>query len=266
MMLRGKTDSADTDRSCYKLELSTAGGNGTYFKVTSKFKFRQEGDRVVYGDHLNLFSVKLGQYVHVSERIQDPTRVSEHLKGGPSEAIAEFRPADGTVVVRYEVNISMLRSPWLFVPYSRQAKNSNTRLEGGRVVRLYHTEREGYLASDGVDLRSDGRPEVFIRQNRGEDETEKTSCSTLFIVEVANAPSIGSACTWTSEIRLRHLTSGRLLTGVKDGKNMGLSLGPFVFETKSPATISTIKSHSVFRLEPTSVDLNETYTTATSSS
>jgi hypothetical protein len=257
MMLRGKTDSADTDRSCYKLELSTAGGNGTYFKVTSKFKFRQEGDRVVYGDHLNLFSVKLGQYVHVSEKIQDPTRVSEHLKGGPSEAIAEFRPADGTVVVRYEVNISMLRSPWLFVPYSRQAKNSNTRLEGGRVVRLYHTEREGYLASDGVDLRSDGRPEVFIRQNRGEDETEKTSCSTLFIVEVANAPSIGSACTWTSEIRLRHLTSGRLLTGVKDGKNMGLSLGPFVFETKSPATISTLKSHSVFRFEPTSVDLNE---------
>lgn len=73
MLLRAREKRAKGDRSCYKVELSEVGGAGVCFKVNSRFKLRQEGDKVLYGDNIMLKSTKFMQhYLHVSDKISQP--------------------------------------------------------------------------------------------------------------------------------------------------------------------------------------------------
>jgi len=60
MLLKGKRKTAEGDRSCYLLELTETGSSGVQFKLLPRYKYRQEGDSVMYSDLLLIVNVKLG--------------------------------------------------------------------------------------------------------------------------------------------------------------------------------------------------------------
>ena len=57
-------------------------------------------------------------------------------------------------------------------------------LNGGDIIRLMHTESEGFLAADLNYDQSDNDPEVYIRQYLGSHEEERKSISSLWEIEI----------------------------------------------------------------------------------
>lgn len=45
---------AEIDKSCNKVELLDHGSKYIYFKVLPRFKYRQEGEKILYGDQIVL--------------------------------------------------------------------------------------------------------------------------------------------------------------------------------------------------------------------
>jgi len=41
---------AEIDKSCNKVELSDHGSSSIYFKVMPRYKYRQEGEKILFGD------------------------------------------------------------------------------------------------------------------------------------------------------------------------------------------------------------------------
>jgi len=84
--IQGTKFCADEDNSCNKIELSGFGSKAVYFKCLGGFKYKQEGDKIHYGDQIVLENVKTKMYLHVTERLlkneslEGP--VPENLKAG----------------------------------------------------------------------------------------------------------------------------------------------------------------------------------------
>ena len=45
---------AEVDKSCNKVELSDHGSSSIYFKVMPRYKYRQEGEKILFGDQVVL--------------------------------------------------------------------------------------------------------------------------------------------------------------------------------------------------------------------
>jgi len=67
--LKAKKICAEIDKSCNKVELSDHGSKSIYFKVLPRYKYRQEGEKILYGDQIVLYNHKLSLYLHVSEQV-----------------------------------------------------------------------------------------------------------------------------------------------------------------------------------------------------
>jgi hypothetical protein len=255
MMLRAKAENADGDRTCSKLDISEVGGIGCYFKVAAKFKFRQEGDKVVYGDHVFLASVRLDMFLHATEKPIDQTRYSAFR---PSTAQTSLDSAPNL----YEANLSQNAKSWRFTPYGFYKSDSGYFLKGGDIVRLYHTEKEGFMASEGTDFTQDGLAEVYIRHFADEEDIEAFCCGSLFIIEIAESQVLkGSQCTWTTneeptKYRLRHLMTGRLITVIETPTERVLSLAPHSYEVDS-RQLKGVQMNSLMTFESTSIDAEE---------
>ena len=60
--------SAEQDKTCQKIELTnTPSASRTSFQMQPRFKYRQEGDRIVFGDMVLLYNVKNNAYIHFSK-------------------------------------------------------------------------------------------------------------------------------------------------------------------------------------------------------
>lgn len=64
---------SQNDRQCQELELvrEPSAQRVTFF-IYPRFKYRQEGDSVVYNDHVLLYNSKYNSYLHASESIRTP--------------------------------------------------------------------------------------------------------------------------------------------------------------------------------------------------
>jgi hypothetical protein len=257
MMLRARAENADGDRSCSKLDLTEAGGIGCYFKVESKFKYRREGDRVALGDFVHLRSIRLNLYLHVTETPMDQSRYSSFR---PSTTTAKSGSAH-KVPDLYEANLSSMPKPWKFVSHSFNRSDTAHALKGGSIVRLYHTEKEGYLASEGLDFTKDGTDDVFLRHSINDEDFESSCCGDLFIIEIVGDFPKGSPCTWTTNgssmmFRLRHLVTSRLMIVVEDKGVPVASLAPLLHEV-GPSRMKAVSENAIMTLEPTAVDNDE---------
>ena len=58
---------SDSEKSSNKVILSKKGPNSIYFKVLPRYKFRQEGEKVLYRDQIILLNVKTNLYLHQLE-------------------------------------------------------------------------------------------------------------------------------------------------------------------------------------------------------
>ena len=64
MFITSKLFCSRNDKGSYQMDLTDDLGNGTIFKLQSKYKSHQEGERVYYGDHILIFNVKLSCYIN----------------------------------------------------------------------------------------------------------------------------------------------------------------------------------------------------------
>lgn len=60
---------ADIDKSCNKVELQDHGSSSIYFKVMPRYKYRQEGEKILYNDQVVMQNPKLGLYMHITEQV-----------------------------------------------------------------------------------------------------------------------------------------------------------------------------------------------------
>ena len=64
MFLNGRSLCSLSDKSAYKLELSSIYSSGMIFRINSKYKLRQEGELIQYKDHILLFNMKMNCYLN----------------------------------------------------------------------------------------------------------------------------------------------------------------------------------------------------------
>ena len=64
--LEGGKQCAELDRSCYIIRLSSQGNKSVYFTIEPRYKYRNEGQSVNYGDVVNFKNVKSGNMLHIS--------------------------------------------------------------------------------------------------------------------------------------------------------------------------------------------------------
>jgi len=88
-------------------------------------------------------------------------------------------------------------------------------IQGGDIIRLKHTEIEGYLTADYCYEDKTGKnPEVYIRKYTGEYPQEYIHVDSLWEVEITDFNQRGNTCIiddMERTLRLRHFTTGRLL-------------------------------------------------------
>ena len=80
------TKSAEGDKTCQKLDLSDQPSSSRVtFQIQPRYRYRQEGDRVVYRDQILLYNMKNNAYVHFSQDLHISIPVDESVP-------CEFRP------------------------------------------------------------------------------------------------------------------------------------------------------------------------------
>ena len=87
---------SDSEKSSNKVILSKEGPNSIYFKVLPRYKFRQEGEKVLYRDQIILLNVKTSLYLHQLEspykKSKDPDEINGNQTGkGDSKFKIIFR-------------------------------------------------------------------------------------------------------------------------------------------------------------------------------
>ena len=86
-----KKSSADLERTCNKVTLIDRPSNGIYFKIMPRYKYRQEGERIKYGDQIVFLNTKLSLYLHVCD-IQLPIEKPIPLPLAPGTTKNEITP------------------------------------------------------------------------------------------------------------------------------------------------------------------------------
>ena len=67
MYLCGKKTCADIEKTCNKVELVEKLSAAIYFKILPRYKYRQEGEKIKYGDQIIFLNTKLNLYLHVAD-------------------------------------------------------------------------------------------------------------------------------------------------------------------------------------------------------
>lgn len=181
---------ADQERSCSAVQLQEKISSGCFFKVESRYKFREDGAQVLQTDEIYLCNTKVEQYIHAASR---------PLPGQPLLA---------------EVNASQaLRTRWKICMFGSYEPNPEL-LQAGDCVRLYHPE-----SSSALSITSGGGGEFAVRMEGfdGESSLEKTSTNSLWIMEKEDVTEGGGCSVARSGVpctyRFCHLSSGRYLAG-----------------------------------------------------
>lgn len=257
MLLKSKAESSEGDRSCFKAEVSDHGGSSVFFKILSKYKIRQEGNRVMVGDRVLLLNTKTEQFLHISEKPIEPERV---VNPPVLMNIVEIAPLPLDYTKTLEVNISIVSSHWQLFRYANHI-DDDRKLTGGEIIELHHTEYGGLIYSDGSDFTGDGLAEVYVRVFKGDDELEDKSALSLFIIEnhvETDEQDFGNPCVWThgtrqASYKLRHLLTGKLLIAIPQQGTTVLSLAKHHREIL-PVEYEELNSISSFTLESTTIE------------
>ena len=65
--LCAKKTCADIEKTCNKVDLIDRPSQSIYFKILPRYKYRQEGEKIKYGDQIIFLNVKMNLYLHVGE-------------------------------------------------------------------------------------------------------------------------------------------------------------------------------------------------------
>ena len=65
--LCAKKTCAEVEKTCNKVELIEKQSQAIYFKILPRYKYRQEGEKIKYGDQIIFLNIKINLYLHVAE-------------------------------------------------------------------------------------------------------------------------------------------------------------------------------------------------------
>lgn len=218
--LNGKILCSDTDKSAYKFELSDEYGTGMIFKVSPRYKLRQEGEFVQYTDQVLLYNLKLHCFMNFF--IERPIEIDRALPAPLSKHGSLYKPFDLKVVSqehqRYEAYLSNTKDCyWQFLFHGSPEPHDSIKIKGGDLIRIRHTEIAGELTVE-TNFSNDFE-ECFLRKYQGEFPEEETSVNSVWEVEIDSPFFRGDQIEIFNEeseeqaktYRLRHLLSGKLL-------------------------------------------------------
>jgi hypothetical protein len=160
------TKSAEADKTCQKLDLTDQPSSSRVtFNVQPRYRYRQEGDRVVYRDQILLANLKYNTFVNISTDLL--------LEARPDESVqCEFRPKSPkrrrdpqNLFDSFEANISQNFQKLMIICYRNNDDpyQSDFELHGGDVVRLKHAESGGFITVDDDSKEPNGLQEAYVR-------------------------------------------------------------------------------------------------------
>lgn len=215
--IKAKNDSAQTNKIGYDCTLSAWYSRSMTFKVLPKYKSRQDGEVIQYGDNVIFQNVKYTTYLSYTI----------DLKGAHDREIERtitevFRMRQYTVdplTEKYQAYLSQESEvAWqitLFRPYS-----SANHLKGTDLIRLRHTELNGYICAS---LKYSDKCNIYVRNYVGEFSEENYSSNSIWEIESNSIDSRGDSFKMiektqdeyntnklSESFRLRHFLSGCL--------------------------------------------------------
>ena len=178
--------SAEEDKTCQKLELTYSPvASRVTFQIQPRYKYRQEGDQVVFNDQIVLYNQKYNAYIHFSKDIlQRPSpafRFQSDFR--PKSPLRRRNPE--TLFPWYEANVSQNYEKWTIQAFKHtdSPRNEAYYLYGGDIVRIKHAESGGYLTID--DSRPEEPVEAYIRIQSEPESDDHTTFHQLFELEKA---------------------------------------------------------------------------------
>lgn len=184
---------SELEKDCLKVTLVENGNEGSWFVITPRLKMRSEGEPVVMGDQVLLFSKRNNMFLHIT-----------------------------CTTSKSEINVSPKKCSWRVIPYASYNPNDQI-LKLGDVVRIYHKEVEGYMTNETVPSQdiligakgsASNKDMLFfeIRKSgsKASDIEPPTNSNSLWMLESENTMR-GGIATLDKRYRIKHITSGKYL-------------------------------------------------------
>ena len=236
MFLQHAKKSSECDRQCQLIELvNDPSAQRVTFYIQQRYKYRLDGEAVVFNDHILLYNQKYNCYLHVSEEhLQDQITI-ENFPSKYRPRSPKRRQNPDEFFKKLEANCSQNFYKWQVVNYRQQKpKDVNKFIYSGDVIRLKHAETGGYLCYDDLSKKKPGNP-AYVRIFKGQDLNDQKTTNNLFEIEAHDdlkqetMQNNGMLLEWRmrgvvsfSQVRFRHLNSGQPLAlrmmEVKDKK------------------------------------------------
>ena len=133
------------------------------FQIVPRYKYRQEGDQVVFNDQIVLYNAKFQAYIHFSKDLLKTPNADISLQSDyrPKSPLRRRNPE--SLFNWYEANVSQNLQKWTIQAYRHTdiPSNKDYYLYGGDIVRIKHAESGGFLTVD--DSKMSEQIEAFIR-------------------------------------------------------------------------------------------------------
>jgi len=154
------------------------------FKILPRYKYRAEGEKIIFGDYFFLYNESTKSNVHISPSVIN--KIEEQKNDSSYRPKVKFRRTPSSVL--YSKNVMEMKlhssSRLQLIPFKHAEQDNCRFICGGDIIRIKHTEIGGYLCIDGT-LDSSHGPLCFVRKYRGTDILEERKDSNcLFEVEM----------------------------------------------------------------------------------
>jgi len=218
--LKATNQCSQTETIGYTCELSSFYSSGMVFKISPKYRSRQDGDAIQLRDNVIFQSVKHKAFLTVSKEIPIYADNSNSPETNPflvNSNVLEPRCRRLRMFLSQENETS-----FQVVLYRNQHPDAHLYLLGGDIVKLTHTEIQADLTTTISHFadKPNSNTEVYMRQYEGEYKEEHSALHSYWFIEHLNFEEAGekfgimenqSQSKNTASVRLRNLVTGGVL-------------------------------------------------------
>lgn len=118
MFLQNAKKTSDMDRQCQSIELTdNPSAQRVTFYIQQRYKYRMDGEAVVFNDHILLYNSKYNCYLHISEDYKNDQVVIENKPSKYRPKSPLRRPDPLELYKKLEVNCSQNFYKWQVVNF-----------------------------------------------------------------------------------------------------------------------------------------------------
>ena len=230
--INAKNDSTQTSKIGYDCFLSDWYAKAMTFKIEPKYKSRQDGEVIQYGDNVIFQNVKFKTYLSFTNDI-----IAEHDKELEMALNRNTFRMEQNIIdplsKRYRVYLSQESETSWQINLFRNVFSKSAFISGLDLLYLKHTELNGYVSAN---LKYREKTDVYVRNYMGEFGDEEISTLSIWEIENNEFERRGEHFSMIETrhnsfhmtkssvpFRLRHFISGKLLHCDKHTRNCYLS-------------------------------------------